>query len=67
MERNRRGLGAVIVVLIIIAATEFSNIAKNPRFDQIRTVDVVGLAGCGACIGVALTAAILMLKSKRSS
>jgi hypothetical protein len=66
-ERKRRGPVAVIIIPIMIASVEFSNLARNPRFEQIHNVDIVGLMGVGVCIGVALTALMFMLKLGRSS
>jgi len=56
--------GAMTLLLGLI---EFSNIARNPRFEAIHTVDVVGLIGCGACLGVAMTAFIVAVRSRRAA
>jgi hypothetical protein len=61
MERKRRGIGALIALPIIIASVEFSNIARNPRFEQIHNVDIVGLMGVGVCIGVAMSGFAMMI------
>ena len=54
------------MIALVIGLLEFSNIARNPRFEAIHTVDVVGLLGCGACFGVALTALFAALRSRRA-
>jgi hypothetical protein len=66
MERKRGGAAAVLIIPIMIASVEFNNIARNPRFEQIHTVDVVGLIGCGICIGVAMTGLIFMFRGNRA-
>jgi predicted metal-binding protein len=52
------------VILVIVGLIEFMNIANNPRFASYRTVDVVGLLGCGACFGVALVALLGKLRRR---
>jgi hypothetical protein len=62
--RRRRGAGVVLVLPIIIASAEFSNIARNPRFEQIHNVDIVGLMACGFCLGVAFTGLMFIIRGK---
>jgi hypothetical protein len=45
---------------------EFTNISRNPRFEAIHTVDVVGLLASGACFGVALAAAVAAVRARRA-
>jgi hypothetical protein len=66
MERNRKGLGAVIVLPIIIGLAELTQIQRNPRFEQIHTVDVVGLLGSGVCFGVAISGLAMLIRMKRN-
>ncbi len=61
---KRRRAGVAIVMPLVFAAIEFSNIARNPRFEQIRNVDIVGLMAVGALIGVAMTALAVMIRSR---
>lgn len=51
---------------LLIGLVEFSNIARNPRFEAIHTVDVLGLLASGACFGVALTVLIVAMRSRRA-
>ena len=53
-------------IALMIGFLEFTNIARNPRFEAMRTVDVVGLLGSGACFGAGLTALIAAAKSRRA-
>jgi hypothetical protein len=65
--RRRRGAGAIIVLPILIASAEFSNIARNPRFEQIHNVDIVGLMACGFCLGVAFTGLMVIIRGNRGN
>jgi hypothetical protein len=62
--RRRRRAGVVLILPIIFASIEFSNIARNPRFEQIHNVDIVGLMAVGALIGVALTGLAVMIRTR---
>lgn len=62
---KRKGAAAVIVIPLMAACVEFSNIARNPRFEQIRTVDIIGLMGVGFCIGVAFAAVMFLIRGNR--
>jgi hypothetical protein len=62
--RKRRRAGVMIAMPLLFAAIEFSNIARNPRFEQIRNVDIVGLMGVGACIGVAMAGVGVMIRTR---
>ena len=53
-----------LVAPVFFGLFALSNIALNPRFQQIRTVDVMALTGCGACIGVAVMSIIMALRSR---
>lgn len=65
--RRRRGVGVAIGVPLFIGCLEFSNIARNPRFEQIHNVDIIGLMGVGACFGVALVGIVMMIRMRNRS
>jgi uncharacterized membrane protein YphA (DoxX/SURF4 family) len=58
----------IIVILIILPLfsgfAAFTNIMGNPRFQDIRSIDVVRLMAIGACWGVAVAALALLIGSK---
>ena len=58
MKRIRPFLGIAIGLIAL------ANIALNPRFQVLRTVDKLALTGCGMCIGVALVT-VFALVSRR--
>jgi hypothetical protein len=68
MEQNparvRRRLIVGIGFPLVIGCVEFSNIARNPRFEQIHNVDIVGLMGVGACFGVAIIGIAMMIRMR---
>ena len=41
-------------ILVVFGALALMNVARNPRFEAIHTVDVLGLMASGLCFGVAL-------------
>jgi hypothetical protein len=62
---KRRNLTAAIFVPVLIGSMGLFHLMSQPRFADIRTVDVVQLTGSGMCFGVALTALFVLLRSKR--
>jgi hypothetical protein len=42
------------MILVVFGVIALMNVARNPRFDAIHTVDVLGLMAAGACFGMAL-------------
>jgi hypothetical protein len=58
----------VIVVLILLPLftgfAAFMNIVGDPRFQDIRSLDVVRLIAIGACWGVAVGGLALLIGSK---
>jgi hypothetical protein len=61
---KRRRAGVMIAMPLLFAAIEFSNIARNPRFEQIRNVDIIGLMAVGALLGVAMTGLAMMIRTR---
>ena len=47
-----------VVFLPIIGMIGFMNVARNPRFEAIHTVDVLQLLVSGLCVGIALGALV---------
>jgi hypothetical protein len=41
-------------ILVVVGLIALMNVARNPRFEAIHTVDVLGLMASGLCFGVAL-------------
>ena len=56
---KKRAPAAFLVILGLIG---FMNIARQPRFEQFHTVDVLQLMASGMCFGVALVAIMGKLK-----
>jgi hypothetical protein len=58
----------VVVVLILLPMftgfAAFTNIVGDPRFQDIRSLDVVRLIAIGACWGVAVAGLVLLIGSK---
>jgi len=64
---KRRGLVPSAFILLIVGITGLFNVVHHPRFEAIRTVDVVQLVASGMCFGVALAAVIAFLRGSRTS
>jgi hypothetical protein len=56
-----------ILMPIVIGSIGFSNIARQPRFAAFHTVDIVQLLASGMCLGVALTAFFIFLRTRNVS
>jgi hypothetical protein len=65
--RKRRAMGTLIAMPVLFACIEFSNIARNPRFEQIHNVDIIGLMAVGACIGVAMTGLAVLIRTRNKA
>jgi hypothetical protein len=50
---------------VLIGSIGLFHLMSQPRFADIRTVDVVQLTGSGMCFGVALTALFALMQSRR--
>lgn len=63
---NRRRISSFWVPLLfgIMALT---NVLTRPSFQTVRTVDAVTLVAAGMCFGVALTASLGRLLTRRST
>ena len=60
-----RGIIMVLIVLPLFSGfAAFMNILGNPRFQDIRNLDVVRLIAIGACWGVAVAGIALLIGSK---
>jgi hypothetical protein len=64
---KRKQLAMAILIPVLVGASGLVHLMSQPRFESIRAVDVVQLAGSGVCFGVALFAAIVLLRSKRDA
>ena len=52
--RNRRAAVSISFLLASVGLMGLYRVTSEPRFDQLRTVDVVQLIGTGMCFGAAL-------------
>lgn len=48
-KRNRSA-----AILLLLAALGFGMVARSPRFDAMRNVDILQLLSSGGCLGAAL-------------
>ncbi len=61
----RRGIIVVLIILPLFSGfAAFMNMLANPRFQDIRSIDVVMLMAIGACWGVAVAGLALLIESK---
>ena len=67
-ETNIQVKRRVIVVLVLLPLfsgfAAFMNIQGTPRFQDIRSLDVVRLIAIGACWGVAVAGLAMLIGSK---
>ena len=64
IQIKRRIIVTLIVLPLLSGSAAFMNILGNPRFQDIRSIDVVRLMGIGACWGVAVAGIALLIRSK---
>ncbi len=64
---SRSKLAPRVLVPLFIGLVGFSNVARQPRFDTFRAVDVLQLIGTGMCFGAALIAVVIFFRTPRSS
>jgi hypothetical protein len=64
IQIKRRIIVGLIILPLFLGFVAFINILGNPRFQDIRSVDVVRLIAIGACWGVAVTGLALLIGSK---
>jgi hypothetical protein len=62
---QRKSLVSAVFIPLFVGLSGFVHLMGQPRFAAIRTVDVVQLTASGACIGVAFTALIILLRTRR--
>jgi len=60
---NRKAIPNILIPCFI-GFLGLMTVARNPRFEQFHTVDVVTLLASGACFGVALAAIIGRLRER---
>lgn len=65
LKRKPQTIAMVILIPLLAGVPGLVHLMSEPRFDTIRTVDVVQLLGSGMCFGVALTAIFALLLNKR--
>ena len=59
-------LVASVFVPLFLGFIVFFNVVRQPRFDAVRTVDIVRLVAAGMCFGVALVSVIAFLRAPRN-
>lgn len=64
IEVKRRVLILLIILPLFSSIAPLTNMLDNPRFRNIRGIDVVRLLTIGVCWGVALVALCLLITSK---
>ena len=64
IQIKRRIIVSLIVLPLFSGFAAFMNILGNPRFQEIRSIDVVRLIAIGACWGVAVAGLGLLIGSK---
>ena len=65
--RDRRQAVSVSFLLVSIGLMGLYSVTREPRFGQLRAVDVVQLVGTGLCFGVALVMLITFFIGRRSN
>jgi hypothetical protein len=61
---RRRIIIGLIILPLLSGSAAFLNILGDPRFRDIRSLDVVRLIAIGACWGVAAAGLALLMRSK---
>jgi hypothetical protein len=64
---DRSRLVRIFVMLTIFGLGSLVRMVGKPSFEAIRAVDAVQLIGTGMCLGGAVFALVLLLRSHRSS
>lgn len=64
IQIRRRIIVGLIFLPLFLGFAAFMNILGDPRFQDIRSVDVVRLIAIGACWGVAVAGLALLIGSK---
>jgi hypothetical protein len=63
---DRRRFLRVFAVLAVFGLVNIVRMIGRPSFETLRPVDAVQLVGTGMCLGAALFALVLFLRSPRS-
>lgn len=61
---KRKPLVMALLLPVLVGSSGLIHLMGQPRFDAIRTVDVVQLTGSGMCFGVALCALFALLRGR---
>jgi hypothetical protein len=64
IQVRRRIIVVLIILPLFLGFAAFTNILREPRFQNIRSLDVVRLIAIGACWGVAVAGLALLMGSK---
>jgi hypothetical protein len=64
---DRRRFLRMFVVLVVFGLGNLVRMIGKPSLEAIRPVDAVQLIGTGMCLGAAILALVLFLRSPRSS
>jgi hypothetical protein len=64
---ERRKFVRMFFIALVFGLFSFMTILTRPSFAAIRTVDVIHLIGVGMCLGAALVALILFVRSSPST
>jgi hypothetical protein len=64
IQIKRRVIVGLIVLPLFFGFAAFMNALRDPRFQDIRNLDVVRLIAVGACWGVAFVGLALLMGSK---
>jgi hypothetical protein len=64
---NRKALGSAVAVPLSIGLIGLANVMHHPRFESIRSVDVLQLLASGMCFGVALAFLFELLRGSRNT
>lgn len=64
IQVRRRIIVGLMILPLFLGFAAFMNILQEPRFQNIRSLDVVRLIAIGACWGVAVAGLALLIGSK---
>jgi hypothetical protein len=62
---KRRTLASAVLVPVLMGSIGLIHLTQQARFETYRTVDVLQLLGSGMCFGIALSAAVALLRDRR--
>ena len=65
MRKGGRFVAGVFIPLFF-GSIMFFNVVSQPRFEAIRSIDVVRLVASGMCLGVALVSIAVFLRGPRN-